>query len=142
MAGQFRVEGEPLELPGPQSRDHLDSQLSSQVVRRAVESAEFELTWGSQSSANNSIEEMARILEKQGEAILEQGQEIAEQGQAIARQAIKIDASMRQAAGIAREVVATGDQIVGRLRQMDDKFAKFLGALEREAVSSQSFKAL
>lgn len=118
--------------------------------------AEFELMWASQSSSNNRIEEMARSLEKQGQAIVEQGQSIAEQGQAIAKQgqaiakqgqtiaeqSLKIDASMRQTAGIAREVVALGDQMVGRLRQMDDKFGKFLGALERETVSSKSFKAL
>jgi hypothetical protein len=38
--------------------------------------------------------------------------------------------------------VALGDQMVGRLRQLDDKFGKFLGALERETVSSKSFREL
>lgn len=97
--------------------------------------AELELMWGNQSSSGKRIEAMARSLEEQGQAI-------AEQGQAIAHQAVRIDASMRQTAGIAREVVALGDQMVGRLRQLDDKFGKFLGALERETVSSQSFRAL
>jgi methyl-accepting chemotaxis protein len=118
--------------------------------------AELELMWGSQSSSGKRIEAMARSLEEQGQAIIEQGQTIAdqgqaiaeqgqaiaEQGQAIARQAVRIDASMRHTAGIAREVVALGDQMVGRLRQLDDKFGKFLGALERETVSSKSFRAL
>jgi hypothetical protein len=104
--------------------------------------AELELMWGSQSSSGKRIEVMARSLEEQGQAINEQGQIIAEQGQAIARQAVRIDASMRQTAEIAREVVALGDQMVGRLRQLDDKFSKFLGALERETVSSKSFRAL
>jgi hypothetical protein len=97
--------------------------------------AELELMWGSQSSSGKRIEAMARSLEEQGQAIVEQGQ-------AIARQSLRIDASMRQTAGIAREVVALGDQMVGRLRQLDDKFGKFLGALERETVSSKSFRAL
>ena len=111
--------------------------------------AELELMWGSQSSSSKRIEAMAKSLEEQGQAIVEQGQAIAEQGQAIAeqgqaiaRQSLRIDASMRQTAGIAREVVALGDQMVGRLRQLDDKFGKFLGALERETVSSKSFRAL
>jgi hypothetical protein len=91
--------------------------------------------WGSQSSSGKRIEAMARSLE-------EQGQVIVEQGQAIAQQAVRIDASMRQTAGIAREVVALGDQMMGRLRQLDDKFGKFLGVLERETVSSKSFRAL
>jgi methyl-accepting chemotaxis protein len=89
-----------------------------------------------------SLEEQGQAIVEQGRSIAEQGQAIAEQGQAIARQSLRIDASMRQTAGIAREVVALGDQMVGRLRQLDDKFGKFLGALERETVSSKSFREL
>lgn len=58
--------------------------------------------------------------------IEKQGQQIAEQGRQIAQ-------GLRDSARISREVVAIGDQMVGRFRIMDDRFGKFLDVLEGES---------
>lgn len=117
-------------------------------------SAQLELMWGSQSESNSRIEKLSRSIEanadtiveqgrqiaEQGRQIAEQGQRIAEQGQRIAEQSLVIQASMKQSAAIGREVVALGDQMVGRLRQFDYKFGQLLGAIEKD--SDQRFVAL
>ena len=123
--------------------------------------AQLELMWGSQSESNSRIEKLSRSIEanadtiveqgrqiaeqgrqiaEQGRQIAEQGQRIAEQGQRIAEQSLVIQASMKQSAAIGREVVALGDQMVGRLRQFDYKFGQLLGAIEKD--SDQRFVAL
>lgn len=117
-------------------------------------SAQLELMWGSQSESNSRIEKLSRSIEanadtiveqgrqiaEQGRQIAEQGRQIAEQGQRIAEQSLVIQASMKQSAAIGREVVALGDQMVGRLRQFDYKFGQLLGAIEKD--SDQRFVAL
>lgn len=110
-------------------------------------SAQLELMWGSQSESNSRIEKLSRSIEanadtivEQGRQIAEQGRQIAEQGQRIAEQSLVIQASMKQSAAIGREVVALGDQMVGRLRQFDYKFGQFLGAIEKD--SDQRFVAV
>lgn len=95
--------------------------------------ANFELTWGGQADANRRIDQIASRLEVQGRDIAEQGRQIAEQGRQIAKQGQQIEAAMKDTARIAREVVAIGDQNVGRLRQMDQRFGQFLDVLESEA---------
>ena len=116
--------------------------------------AQLELMWGSQSESNSRIEKLSRSIEanadtiveqgrqiaEQGRQIAEQGRQIAEQGQRIAEQSLVIQASMKQSAAIGREVVALGDQMVGRLRQFDYKFGQLLGAIEKD--SDQRFVAL
>ncbi len=88
--------------------------------------ADLELMWGSQAASNARIEGMSKALESQAEMIAEQGRQIAEQGR-------RIETSMKHTAAIGREVVAQGDQMVGRLRQFDHKFGQLLGALERDS---------
>ncbi len=95
--------------------------------------ANFELTWGGQADANRRIDQIASRLEIQGRDIAEQGRQIAEQGRQIAKQGQQIEAALKDTARIAREVVAIGDQNVGRLRQMDQRFGQFLDVLESEA---------
>lgn len=101
--------------------------------------ADLALMWGSHSASNSRIGEMSRSLEAQSEMIEEQGQQIAEQGkqialqgERIAEQGKQIAVSMRQSAALGWEVIAQGDQMVGRLRQFDQRFGKLLGALERD----------
>jgi len=88
--------------------------------------ANFELTWGGQSDANKRIDSIASRLDQQADQIAEQGEQIAKQGQQIAQ-------ALRETARIGREVVAIGDQTVGRLRQMDQRFAQFLDVLEGDS---------
>lgn len=75
--------------------------------------------WGSQAASNARIEGMSTALESQAEMIAEQGR--------------RIESAMKHTAAIGREVVAQGDQMVGRLRQFDHKFGQLLGALERDS---------
>ncbi len=110
----------------------------TQKLRREVR-AELELMWASQSSANKRIEKLSHSIEEhadqiaeQGRQIGEQGQRIAEQGQRIAEQGGQIADSMRQTAALGREVADLGTQLVGRLKQFDKKFGKFLFAVENE----------
>ncbi len=95
--------------------------------------AQLELMWGSQSESNSRIEKLSRSIEANADTIVEQGRQIAEQS-------LVIQASMKQSAAIGREVVALGDQMVGRLRQFDYKFGQLLGAIEKD--SDQRFVAL
>lgn len=102
--------------------------------------ANFELTWGGQADANKRIDriaarlgEQADKIAEQGQTIAEQGQTIADQGQRIAEQGQKIAEALRDTARIGREVVAIGDQTVGRLCQMDQRFAQFLDVLEGDS---------
>lgn len=118
--------------------------------------AEMALMWGSQSDSKNRIEEIsARLrrhgekieaqgakIEAQGAKIEEQGRQIAEHGRQIAEQGREINASMQETARIGGEVAALGDQMVGRLKQIDYKFGKFQGALEADSVSKKSFNEL
>lgn len=132
----------------------------SQRLRREVR-AELELMSASQSASNTRIEQLSESIERhadqiaeqgdriaeqgeriaeQGKEIARQGQEIARQGHEIARQGHEIQASMKQTAALGREVADLGGQLVGRLKQFDQKFGKFLHAVEKE--SAQRFEAL
>jgi hypothetical protein len=72
-------------------------------------------------------------LEQHADKIAKQGRQIAEQGRKIAEQGEQIAESMRDTARIGREVAAIGDQTVGRLRLMDQRFARFLDVLEGDS---------
>jgi chromosome segregation ATPase len=118
----------------------------TEKLRREVR-ADLALMWANQSDANGRIEQLSRSIElhadqiaEQGQKIAEQGQKIAEQGQKIAEQGLVIQASMRQTAALGREVADLGTQLVGRLKQFDKRFGKFLSAVEKD--SDQRFQAL
>lgn len=100
--------------------------------------AEMELMWGSQGDSNKRIEQISTRIREHGQRIEEQGEQIAEQGR-------QINTSMKETARLGMEVAALGDQMVGRLKQVDHKFGKFLGALEKDMkanVSKKQFEAL
>src|SRR5690606_14867000 len=78
------------------------------------------------------IAEQGEKIAEQGRQIAEQGRQIALQGQEIHRHALLIEASMKDSARIAREVADNGRTMVGRFKLMDQRFAKFLDALEKE----------
>lgn len=101
-------------------------------LRREVR-ADLALMWANQSDANGRIEQLSRSIEQHADQIAEQGQKIAEQG-------LVIQASMRQTAALGREVADLGTQLVGRLKQFDKRFGKFLAAVEKD--SDQRFQAL
>ena len=96
--------------------------------------AELELMWGNQADSNSRIGSLSRSIESHATMIEEQGRQIA--------------ISMRQSAALGREVVSIGDQMVGRLRQLDQKFGKFIDAVDRrsderlETVEQQSRQRL
>ncbi len=111
----------------------------TEKLRREVR-ADLALMWANQSDANGSIERLSRSIEQHADQIAEQGQKIAEQGQRIAEQGLVIQASMRQTAALGREVADLGTQMVGRLKQFDKRFGKFLSAVEKD--SEERFEAL
>ena len=108
--------------------------------------AELALTWAGQADCNRRLEEIssrihqhadrideqAQQIDEQGRQIAEQGRQIAEQGSRIRKQGHLIGASMRETARLGREVAAGGDQIVGRLRQFDQRFGVFIDALQED----------
>jgi chromosome segregation ATPase len=104
----------------------------TEKLRREVR-ADLALMWANQSDANGRIEQLSRSIEQHADQIAEQGQRIAEQG-------LVIQASMRQTAALGREVADLGNQLVGRLKQFDKRFGKFLSAVEKD--SEERFEAL